>query len=135
MTLAGSIRPSSSSARNCSTVNTVPPVLLRRSHSSVSVRARFRAASGSPPCAHTLTAPLLPAQLAASDTGLPACTRMARDTGILRFSRPFSYCARASANSSLGSGAFSGRVPNIWGPFLSSQYPSVNPLRENACSS
>ena len=113
MTLAGSIRPSSSSARNCSTVNTVPPVLLSRSRSSSAVRARLRAVSGTGPCAHTFIRPLLLWQATASDTGLPACTRMARDTGIFRFSRPFSYCARASANSSLGSGAFSGRVPNI----------------------
>ena len=116
-------------------VNTVPPVLLSRSRSSVSVRARLRAVSGTGPCAHTFIRPLLLWQATASDTGLPACTRMARDTGIFRFSRPFSYCARASVNSSFGSGAFSGRVPNIWGPFLPSQYPSVKPLRENACSS
>ena len=113
MALAGTIRPSSSSTWMVLTSNTVPPVLLSRSRSSSAVRARLRAVSGTGPCAHTLSRPLLLWQAAASETGLPACTRMDNDTGIFRFSRPFSYCARASANNSLGSGAFSGRVPNI----------------------
>ena len=82
-----------------------------------------------------MATPRWTAQAPLSRTGSFRRTSRRRFTGIFRFSRPFSYISRALANSSLGSGAFSGRVPNICGPFRPCQYPSVKPLRENASSS
>ena len=118
--LAGIVSPSSSSISIRSAVNTVPPVLLSRCRSSSAVTARFRASSGTAPST-AKAAPPWTAQAPLSRTGSPRRTDRRRFTGIFLLSRPFSYISRAFANSSFGSGAFSGRVPNIWGPFLPSQ--------------
>ena len=119
--LADTISPSSSSTSTLSAVNTVPPVLERRWVSSSAVTARFRASSGASPVAKAMVTPLRTAHAPLSRTGSPRRTVSRRFTGIFRFSFPFSYVSRARANSSFGSGTFSGRVPNMALPFLPSQ--------------
>ena len=109
--LAGSINPSSSSTRVSRGRNTVPPVFSSRDCNSSAVRARFRASSGVGPSARTTCPPAL----AVRDTGSPARRVQTMSTGTRRLSSLL-YPALARANSSLDSGAFSGRVPNISGP-------------------
>ena len=119
--LADTISPSSSSISMLSAANTVPPVLASRCRSSSSVTARFRASSGISPVAMTMVTPPGMAQAPLRRTGSPRRTVIRRFTGIFRFSFPFSYTARAWANSSFGSGTFSGLVPNMARPLRPSQ--------------
>ena len=112
MAAAVSIRPSPTSTSAVSHRNTVPPVFCSRCAASSAVSARFRAASGTGPVTVTACTPSLTVSAAGCPVRILACMVM----GICLCS-PFSYNFRASLNSSLGSGAFSGRVPNMAGPF------------------
>ena len=89
----------------------MPPVFSSRDCNSAAVNARFRASSGVGPSAQTVCPPAL----AVRDTGSPARRVQTMSTGTRRLSSLL-YPALARANSSLDSGAFSGRVPNISGP-------------------
>ena len=72
----------------------------------------MRAASGTGPVTVTVWPS---ASETVSTQGTPAVTAQEKSTGTAR-ALSFSQAALARAKRSLGSGAFSGREPNIFGP-------------------